>query len=122
MKGFTDVIFCPMNVLDLADLLVEAAVKPLHGLYHLVGAKPMSKYQFGVQIAEQFGFDPALIEPVSVAQCGLKAARSPNLSLSTLKVANALNHDLPDFKDGLRKFHDQYRRGYPQYLRSLIAS
>lgn len=122
MKGFTDVVFCPMNVLDLTDLLVEIAAQPLQGLYHLVGAEPMSKYQFGMAIAEQFGFDPVLIEPVSVAQSGLKAARSPNLSLSTRKLSTVLGHDLPAFKDGLRKFHDQYRRGYPQYLRSLIES
>lgn len=122
MKGFTDVVFCPMNVLDLADLLVEIASKPLHGLYHLVGAEPMSKYEFGMKIAEQFGFDPGLIEPVSVVQSGLKAARSPNLSLSTDKLTTALGHKLPEFNDGLRKFYDQYRRGYPQYLHSLIAS
>lgn len=122
MKGFTDVIFCPMNIMDLSDLLVETTNSGLHGLYHLVGAEPMSKYEFGVHIARQFGFDPALIEPVFVEQAGLKAARSPNLSLSTKKITAALGHELPDFKEGLKKFYDQFRRGYPQYLRSLIES
>lgn len=120
MQGFTDVIFCPLNILDLSEMLVEAAHLHLRGLYHLVGAEPMSKYQFGVHIARQFGFDPSLITPVSIAEGGLKASRSPNLTLSTNKISAALGHPLPGFNAGLQKFHDQYRRGYPQYLQSLI--
>jgi len=119
MMGFTDVIFCPMNILDLSSLLVETAALEIKGIYHMVGASPMSKYQFGMMIAERFGFNPALIKPVSVSESGLKAARSPNLSLSVEKLRNALGHDLPEFDEGLRKFFDQYRRGYPQYIMSL---
>ncbi|MBP9040240.1 MAG: SDR family oxidoreductase [Anaerolineaceae bacterium] len=120
MNGFTDVIFCPMNILDLSDLLVEATDLQLKGIFHMVGAEPMSKYQFGVRIAEKFGFDPALINPVSVKDGNLKAARSPNLSLSTAKLQKALGHDLPAFDAGLQKFYDQFRRGYPQYIKTLI--
>ncbi len=119
MMGFTDVIFCPMNILDLSALLVEVSALELKGVYNMVGAEAMSKYQFGVKIAETFGFDPGLINPVSVSESGLKAARSPNLSLSVEKLKNALGHDLPDFNEGLKKFYDQYRRGYPQYIKAL---
>ncbi len=59
------------------------------------------------------------INPISVKESGLKAARSPNLSLSVDKLINALGHDLPDFSEGLKKFYDQHRRGYPQYIKSL---
>lgn len=120
MMGFTDILFCPMNVLDLSDMLVEAAEKQLSGLYHLVGPEPMSKYQFGLLIALKFGFDPALIKPVSVNESGLQAARSPNLTLSTDKFRAAIGHDLPAFEPGLQKFYDQYRRGYPQFIQTFI--
>lgn len=119
MMGFTDVIFCPMNILDLSALLVETAALDLKGVYHLVGAEAMSKYQFGVRIAEIFGFDPGLIKPVSVNESGLKAARSPNLSLSVDKLRSALGHEIADFQEGLQKFYHQYRRGYPQYIKAL---
>lgn len=119
MPGFTDVEFCPMNVLDLSELLLEAAGMDLHGLYHLVGAEAMSKYEFGKRIAEKFGFDPSLIKPVSVKDSGLKAARSPRLTLSTARIRTALGHDLPEFSNGLQKFFDQYRRGYHLYIKSL---
>ncbi len=119
VKGFTDVIFCPLMVLDLAELLLEAAEKKLHGLYHLVGAQAMSKYDFGIAIAHTFGFDPALVIPASVSDGGLTAARSPNLSLDTRKVKMALGHDLPDFQSGLTRFYEQYRAGFPQYIQAL---
>jgi dTDP-4-dehydrorhamnose reductase len=119
VKGFTDIHFCPMMVLDLAATLVEAAEKNLRGLYHCVGPQSMSKYDFGVAIARKFGFDEKLVHAASVKDGGLKAARSPNLTLSTQKLTAALGHDLPGFEAGLAKFHDQYRHGYPQMLRSL---
>lgn len=120
MQGFTDVTFCPMNILDLSDLLVESADLDLKGIYHMVGAEPMSKYEFGKRIAEKFGFDTSFIQPVSIQESGLKAVRSPNLSLSTAKLQSALGRDLPAFDAGLQKFFDQFRRGYPQYIATLI--
>ncbi len=120
MQGFTDVTFCPMNVLDLSDLLVEAVELDLKGIYHMVGAESMSKYEFGKRIAEKFGFDINLIKPVSIQESGLKAVRSPNLSLSTAKLQKALGRELPAFDDGVQKFYDQFRRGYPQYIATLI--
>lgn len=119
MMGFTDVEFCPMNILDLSGLLVETAEMDLHGIHHMVGAEAMSKYEFGRRIAEKFGFDASLIKPVSVKESGLKAARSPRLTLSIEKIRTALAHELPDFTDGLQKFYDQYRRGYHLYIKSL---
>lgn len=119
VKGFTDILFCPMMVLDLADTLLEAVKKDLTGLYHMVGPESMSKYQFGSAIARQFGFDESLVHPASVADGGLTAARSPNLTLSTGKLAQVLGHPLPAFASGLEKFHNQYRHGFPQMIRSL---
>jgi len=119
VKGFTDILFCPMMVLDLAATLVEAVEKDLSGLFHMVGPESMSKYQFGVAIARQFGFDESLVHPASVAEGGLTAARSPNLTLSTGKLVQTLGHPLPAFAPGLEKFHSQYRHGFPQMIRSL---
>ena len=51
VNGFTDVIFCPMWVNHLAQTLIAMLKKDLSGLYHVVGAQAMSKYQFGVEVA-----------------------------------------------------------------------
>ena len=116
VNGFTDVQFCPLFVLDLAGLLVEMVEKRLHGLYHAVSSEALSKYEFAVRIARKFGLDEHLIAPISVLQGGLKAARSPNLTLDTGKLRQALGHATPDQDAGLEKFHQVYRNGYVQKL------
>ncbi|MDD2921766.1 MAG: SDR family oxidoreductase [Anaerolineales bacterium] len=118
VSGFTDVMFCPMLVNDTARTLIKMLEKNLAGLYHLVGAEAMSKYQFGVEIARKFQFDENLIAPKSVRASNLTARRSPNLWLSTHKLSTALGESLPTFSTGLNEFYTQRQSGYPQKIRS----
>ncbi len=116
VNGFADVYFCPAFVMDLADILLAALEKNLHGLYHAVGGESMSKYEFGLRIARQFGFDESLITPISVSQSGLAARRSHNLRLSIHKLTTDLGASFPAFSAGLHAFYTQYQQGYPQKL------
>lgn len=117
--GFTDVIFCPLLVNDLADLLLTCLEKGLSGLYHVASREGLSKYAFGVGVARYFGLDETLIIPVSVLESNLVAQRSPNLSLKTDKLSTALNLSLPDQAAGLRRFYTLFRSGYPQTIQSF---
>jgi dTDP-4-dehydrorhamnose reductase len=92
--------------------------KKLSGLYHLVGAQPMSKYQFGVDVARTFGLREGLIFPRSVEESGLTAKRSHNLWLSTHKLSTDLGREIPPFSTGLAEFYTQFQQGYPQKIRS----
>ena len=118
VNGFTDVIFCPMWVNHLAQTLVEMLERDLHGLYHVVGAQAMNKYQFGVEVARKFGLRESLISPQSVESSSLTAKRSHNLHLSVHKLSTALGHELPEFSTGLDGFYTQFQHGYPQKIRS----
>jgi len=117
VNGFTDVIFCPMWVNHLAQMLIAMLEKDLHGLYHVVGAQPMNKYQFGVEVARKFGLKESLIGPQSVEMSSLTAKRSHNLWLSVNKLSTDLGRTLPDFSTGLDGFYTQFQQGYPQKIR-----
>jgi dTDP-4-dehydrorhamnose reductase len=117
-NGFTDVWFCTMFVGDLADTLVRMLEKGLSGLYHVVGSEALTKYDFGVRIAHQFGFDERLIRPISVEESGLTAKRSRRLRLSVHKLSTALEMEIPSVSTGIEKFYTQYQQGYPQKMRS----
>ena len=119
VSGFTDVLFCPMLVTDLAGVLLSILEKKLSGLYHAVGPQAMSKYQFGVEIARKFGLKEDRISPLSILSSGLTAQRSYNLRLSTHKLSTDLAQSLPEFSAGLGRFYTQYQQGYPQKLRSF---
>lgn len=122
VKGFTDVFFCPMFVNHLAQVLLEMLEKGLSGLYHVVGPQLMSKYEFGVALAHQFGLDERLIQPRTLSEAQLAAPRAHHLWLSTEKVTQALGHPLPTFESGLQQFYAQFCEGYPQKLRSYPQS
>jgi dTDP-4-dehydrorhamnose reductase len=118
MSGFTDVMFCPMLVNDLTQVLLEMMERGLQGLYHAVGPQAMSKYQFGVEIARKFGLRESGISPKSILSSSLTARRSHNLSLSVHKLSTALGRPLPAFSTGLDRFYEQYQQGYPQKVQS----
>ena len=118
MSGFTDVIFCPMQVNHLAQTLLSILEKRLSGVYHSVGPQAMSKYQFGVEIARKFGFPEDEISQKSILSSNLTARRAHNLWLSTHKLSTDLGQPLPDFSTGLNLFYTQHRQGYPQKIRS----
>ncbi len=117
--GFTDVCFCPLLANDLADIFIGMYEKKLSGLYHVVSAESLSKYEFGIRLAHRFNLDASLIKPTSIRQSDLKSARAPNLSLRTDKLAEALGRPLPRVSTGLDKFYTLYQQGYPQQLHSL---
>jgi dTDP-4-dehydrorhamnose reductase len=121
-NGFTDVYFCPMFVGDLAETVVQMLEKNLSGLYHVVGAEALSKYQFGQRIARQFGFDESLVIPKSVEESGLTARRSHNLRLSVNKLSTDLGAPIPGVCAGIEQFYTQAQQGYPQKIRSYAQA
>jgi dTDP-4-dehydrorhamnose reductase len=119
VMGFTDVFFCPLLANDLAHIFVRMLEKNLSGLYHVVSSESLSKYDFGLRLAQRFNLDGSLINPTSVTQSGLKATRSPNLSLRSDKLVRALGEPLPRLSTGLDKLYTLYQQGYPQMLHKM---
>lgn len=126
INGFTDARFTPLLANDLAAavrrLLEDSSDggRTISGVLHLAGSEASSKYDFAVSIAREFGLDDSLVRPSTMAEAGLTAQRSPDLSLDCSR-ALALGLDLPDVASGLSRFHDRERSGYPNVLLSMIA-
>ena len=121
VNGFTDSIFSPLYVRDLADLLLEAMSKKLTGTYHFFSSESQSKYDFGVAIARRFGFDESLITPVQTAQGNLLTKRSLNLSINTAKLQCVLGHELPGAFEGVEHLFEDYQKGLRQQLAAFLA-
>lgn len=121
VNGFTDSIFSPLYVRDLADLLMEALSKNLTGTYHFFSRESLSKYDFGVQLAKRFGFDETLITPVQTADGNLLTKRSLNLSANTTKLKSALGHEPASVAEGMERMFDDYQKGMRQQLAAFLA-
>jgi dTDP-4-dehydrorhamnose reductase len=120
IMGFTDVYFCPLLVNHVANLLLKMLERELHGLYHVVSSECSNKFDFGVRLARLFGFEETLIEPASVSQSGLSAARSPMLTLKADKLIRELGESTPSLTEGLAEFHSQYVCDYPDFIQGMI--
>jgi dTDP-4-dehydrorhamnose reductase len=120
VNGFADVFFSPLLANDLAQIVLHMLEAKLSGLYHIFSSDAISKYDFGVAIAERFGLDTNLISPISVEESGLIVARSPNLSMRTDKLTKALGDPPPSIASGLDHFFELFEQKYPQKLTSLL--
>ena len=117
--GFTDIHFCPLLVNDIAHIFLKMLDGKLTGLYHVLSRDSMTKYDFGVAIAERFGLNSELITPKSVLDSGLRVTRSPNLILNVDKLIHDIGERTPTISTGIDKFYRLFQQGYPQFMRKL---
>ncbi len=121
VNGFTDAYFNPLYVRDLAETLLEIAQANLKGIWHTFGNDTLSKYDFGVALAREFGLDESLIKPVSASQ-GRDVVRSLNLSTNSDKLARALGgHPLPGLTQGLTRLKEDFDAGWRERLAKFKA-
>lgn len=122
VMGFTDVYFCPLLANELGKILLRMLEMELSGIYHVVSRECITKYEFGIRLAQKFNLRQDLIEPISIAESGLAAARSPKLTLRTDKLTQTMGEPPPGIDSNLEVFHQQYLEGYPKRIRSLGIS
>ncbi len=121
VRGFTDVLFCPLHAGALGEILLEMLARGLGGVYHVLSREHQSKYAFGMALARRFNLDTDLIDPISVFDSGLVAKRSPNLTLSVERIEAALGHPMPTLAEGLERLHAEWQSGFPQRLKRLAG-
>ncbi|MDO9546768.1 MAG: SDR family oxidoreductase [Pelolinea sp.] len=118
VSGFTDILFSPMYVNDLVDILVEMALKKLSGIYNIVSRDNLSKYDFGIMISEKFNLDGKMISPASCLQSELLAKRSPNLVLDISKLLST-GIEVPNVDLAVDHFYNDYKAGLSDLIRSF---
>jgi dTDP-4-dehydrorhamnose reductase len=99
---FDDAYFTPISMALLCPIIVEMAERRATGVYHAVGSEPLSKYSFGVRLAESLGYDTDRIVPVSIDDADLKAPRPKDMSLAVGKIERFLGRKMPDCRESLR--------------------
>lgn len=116
---FTDVYYTPV--------LIQAAVEAIHallekqaaGIFNVVGSERISKFEFGIQIAEIFVLDPSHISPALMRDQPSIVRRPLDMSLSDQKIVNVLGHNLGSVKQHLTQLRQQERDGQAQEIKTL---
>lgn len=110
--GFMDAFITPILVNDLATMILKMLEEGFHGIHHVSGGECLSKYDFGILVAEVFGLNKELVVPSSVAKANLKAPRSKMLCLDCSKTSQALQETLPSVVEGLSRLKNLRENGY----------
>ena len=109
MAGFSDYVVSSLYVGHLFDLVAEAVSSGASGVYHLTSSTPLSKYDFGVAVADALGSDNSLIEKGLLSANPSLANRGHNLSLSVAKLEALVGHAIPTTTEGIaRALHERH--------------
>jgi len=105
---FHDVYFSPLHIDNLSIIIGKIIINPIFGLYHCASRDSISKYEFGIKMAEIFKLSSSNINRVSVDDMDFKADRPKNMALDVGKISSALSYDFPNVEDAIKLMKSQY--------------
>ena len=103
VKIVTDQWNTPTLNASLAEMTLEAAERRLTGTFHMCGATRVSRFEFAQLIAETFGLDKSLIDPVLSSQFSWPAKRPMDSSLDTTKAQQTLKNKPLEIHEALKR-------------------
>ena len=118
IPGFTDIIFSPLLVNDLARLVGDMLNGELKGIYHVGARDRCSKFDFARSLARIFGMSEEAVFPSRSDEISFKAKRPRDTSLDVTRVTEALGAPMPAIAEGLERFKKLRDEGFVERLRS----
>ncbi len=109
---FDDVYYTPILAEALIETVYELIEKKATGIYQVVGDERISKYEFGMAIAQHFGLNKALIRRVKMADKPHLVQRPHDMSLSNKKASLRLGHPLGTIDQHLNRLFEQEKSGF----------
>lgn len=117
LNMFYDVLFSPLLVNHLVDVLEKCMEKNLTGLYNAGCTGAISKYDLGMAFSKVFHL-PNEIKRGSMEDFQFKAPRTKNMGLDNTKLKRALGIELQTPLEEVEAFRALYEQGYGDQLKS----
>lgn len=105
---FKDVFFTPVHTLDLLNIILKSFSKKLSGIFNVSTSIPISKYDFGLKIAEMFNLDKSLVIPINFSEKNI-TIRPKVMSLSPKKIEKLLKIKLKKIEKMLLELYEDYQ-------------
>jgi dTDP-4-dehydrorhamnose reductase len=99
----TDQYNSPTLADNAAEAIIKMFEKDKRGIYHTAGSERVSRYDFALRIAQVFGLNQDLIQPIKSDDLIQKALRPRDSSLSVEKIQKDLDIKMLNTKEGLEK-------------------
>jgi len=88
---FSDVFFTTILAEELSKKTHQLVDANLSGVFNVVGSERLSKYEFGMKLANCFDLDTSLINEISINDKSNLVKRPKDMSLSNDKICKALS-------------------------------
>jgi len=104
---FDDVFFNPIDI-SIIQQTVDILISKNHsGIFNVTSNIKISKYEFGLKIADKFNLDKSLIIPISIKSKQELILRPQNMALSNFKIKRICNRISFDLEDSINFFKNQ---------------
>jgi len=116
---FRDVFYTPILIRALIEAIHELIRLRASGVLHVVGDERLSKYDFGLKIADKFDLDEGLIKPGLLREEASLVRRPYDMSLSNRKACRLLGKELGVVEDQIARLHQEECNGFALTVRSV---
>jgi|SRR6185312_8399207 len=113
-----DLLYNPTYAENLAEITAALVETGAAGIFHVVGAELIVRYEFSLRVARAFGLDETLLKPASVSRLASPTPRPKASSLRTDKVRAAVSAQPIGVDEGLRRMLAQ-EADWRVYARTL---
>lgn len=116
---FGDVFYTPILMETLVSLIHQLVKRKANGIYNVVGNQRMSKYQFGMNVANHFSLDSRLINKCSLLDRDELIRRPMDMSISNEKLKIFLGSDVINLNQQLEILQQQSLNGITKEIQAL---
>lgn len=116
---FQDVFYTPILAETAAFVVHDLIELKASGIFNVVGDRRLSKYEFGLSLAKEFGLDSQGITPGLLADQANLVQRPHDMSLSNKKASDFLGRKLGGTGEHMARLHQQEISGLAQEIRIL---
>lgn len=102
-----DYYFTPSSSRRLINSLNKLIAHNAKGVFNIVGSERVSKYEFGMKLAELFMVENNYIEKVMLKSLNFKAPRPKDLSLCNKKLQKLLGNDIGTLSENIFELKEQ---------------
>ncbi|MGC6502746.1 MAG: DegT/DnrJ/EryC1/StrS family aminotransferase, partial [Flavobacteriaceae bacterium] len=107
---FDDVYYTPVSVASLRECILALVEKKAIGIYNVTSSERITKYEFGCQLADSFGYSKNLIEPISIESIPGLTQRPKDMSLSNHKLSVFLSKPIPSLKEQIVALKEEEKK------------
>lgn len=116
---FSDVFYTPILVQPAVAAIHALLEKQAVGIFNVVGNERISKYEFGMQIAEIFGLNSQVIAAGLMSDQPSMVRRPFDMSLSDHKITSFLGKNLGGVEQHLTQLRQQEIDGQAKEIQTL---